>query len=128
VQRAMIQPGPDDAFTIERHGEIYIIAGSPNLERMEVGHVEGAATLVLNPIREASYALVLIDLSRVDSFGSPVLAILIRCWKLVSEKGGTMVLAGASPDVRKLLKITKFDTLWAIYDTRGEAMRALLDD
>jgi anti-anti-sigma factor len=124
----MIQPGPDDAFTIERHGEIYVIVGSARLENMEVEHVESAAALVLDPIRESSYALVLIDLTRVDSFGSPVLAVLIRCWKLVSEKGGTMVLAGASPDVRKLLKITKFDTLWAIYDTRGEAMRALLDD
>jgi anti-anti-sigma factor len=124
----MIQPGPDDAFTIERHGELYIIVGSPNLEYMEVGHVEGAATLVLDPIRSAQDAAVVFDLTGVDSFGSPVLAILIRCWKLVSDKGGTMVLSGVSPEVRKLLKITKFDTLWALYDTRAEATRALLDD
>lgn len=124
----MTEPDTDDAFTIERHGDIFLIIGSPRLETIEVGHVDSASALVLDSIRAASYPLVLVDLTDVDSFGSPVLAILIRCWKLVSEKGGEMALAGVSPDVRKLLKITKFDTLWAIYKTRDEAMQALAAD
>jgi hypothetical protein len=35
------------------------------------------------------------------------------------------VLAGASEPARELLKLLDLETLWAIYDTRQEAIEAL---
>ena len=58
-------------------------------------------------------------------FGSVFLAVLLRCHKLVKSRGGDLVLCGVSSVVRELLRITALDTLWAIYDSREEALDAL---
>jgi hypothetical protein len=36
-----------------------------------------------------------------------------------------MVLAGVSKRIRELLRLTNLDTLWAIYDSRAEALDSL---
>jgi hypothetical protein len=36
-----------------------------------------------------------------------------------------MVLCGASPQALELLRVTALDTIWAIYDTREQALEAL---
>ena len=117
-----------DAFTIERHGEVQFVCPSSALEHMESSLVADAAALMLEPLLRNESPQVVIDLSQLPSFGTPFLAMLIRCWKRISERGGTMVIASVSPDVRQLLKITKFDTLWPLYDNRGEAVNALISD
>ena len=66
--------------------------------------------------------LVVVDLERVDYFGSSFLSLLLRCWKPVLVKGGQMVLAGVSDRARELLRITSLDIVWPIYADRAEAM------
>jgi hypothetical protein len=44
---------------------------------------------------------------------------------LVKKHGSEVVLAGASDRVRELLHLTALDTLWALYDTRREALESL---
>jgi anti-anti-sigma factor len=124
----MTQHASDDALTIEKHGDVLVVLASQNLEHMPPGFAEGAAALILEPLRQSDTPLLLIDLADVRTFGSPFLAMLIRCWKVVSERGGNMALASVSPGVRSLLKITRFDTLWPIYASRREAMEALNSD
>jgi len=43
----------------------------------------------------------------------------------VKSRGGELVLCGASELARELLRVTSLDTLWAIYDTREEALDAV---
>ena len=124
---AMTTPsaGFEDAFTIERHGEVTLIEAAPALEKMEPSLVDGAAALVLEPLRRQQAPLVVVDLSRIDYFGSAFLALLIRCWKLVTVRGGLMALAGPSPRARELLRMTSLDVVWPLYADRREALAAL---
>ncbi len=69
--------------------------------------------------------MVVFDLSNVAYFGSVFLALLLRCHKLVNSRGGELVLCGPSAMARELLRVTSLDTLWAIYDSREEALIAL---
>ncbi|MEO6809115.1 MAG: STAS domain-containing protein [Isosphaeraceae bacterium] len=117
-----------DAFQIERHGEVTIIEAGLGLERMEPSLIEGASALLLDPLRDLELPLILVDLSKIDAFGSTFLALLIRCWKLVMDKGGMMALSGVSPRIRDLLRITSLDVVWPIYATRREALESLLAD
>lgn len=114
----------EDAFTLERHGDIMVIVANPALERLEFGLEEQAAALILKPLRKLENPLVIFDLSQVDNFGSMFLALLIRCWKLVQAQGGAMSLSGVTPRARELLRVTSLDIVWPIYDTRQEAMEA----
>ena len=69
--------------------------------------------------------MVIFDLSQVAYFGSVFLALLLRVQKLVKSRGGELVLCGPSEMARELLRVTALDTLWAIYDSREEALKAL---
>ena len=96
------------------------------LETIEFGLEEQVAQTVLKSLRRQENPLIVFDLSQVDNFGSMFLALLIRAWKLALSQGGTMVLSGVTARTRELLRVTSLDIVWPIYDTRREAIDALL--
>ena len=121
-------PRSEDVFSIERHGELTVIVPSHAVDLLDPMLSSQAAELALATLRDDPHPLVVIDLDRVEDFGSIFLSLLLRCWKLVSVKGGLMVLSGVTPRARELLHVTSLDMLWPLYDTRREAMEALLAD
>ena len=117
-----------DAFTIERHGELTLISATPALETLDPSLEAQVVDIIMGPLRQQDGPLVVFDLSEVNFFGSMFVAVLLRCWKLATSRGGMMVLAGVSPHARELLRLTSLDMIWPIYPTRREAMEALLSD
>jgi anti-sigma B factor antagonist len=117
-----------DAFTFERHGDLTVITATEAIERIDFGLEEQVAEMILKPLRRQENPLIVFDLSRVDNFGSMFLALLIRCWRLALSQGGSMALSGVTDRTRELLRVTALDTVWPIYDTKREAMDALLLD
>jgi anti-sigma B factor antagonist len=122
---AMTIPQQPDAFTIERRGGVTVISATPALETIAMGLEQQAADLIFNRISTIEEPLILFDLSQVDYFGSVFLAVLLRCWKMVMAKGGTMALSGVSARARELLHLTSLDFVWPIYADRREAVEAL---
>ena len=118
----------DEAFTLERHGDLTIITATRALERIEFNLEEQVAELILKPLQRQENPLIVFDLSQVDNFGSMFLALLIRCWKLAMSHGGTMALSGVTERTRELLRMTSLDIVWPIYESKREAMDALLLD
>jgi anti-sigma B factor antagonist len=116
----------DEAFTIERHGDLTVITATRALEKIEFGLEEQVADLVLKSLQQQENPLIVFDLSQVDNFASMFLALLIRSWKLALSRGGTMVLSGVTDRTRELLRVTALDIVWPIYDTKREAIEALL--
>jgi len=121
-------PANDEMFTIERHGDLTIITATRSLEAIEFGLEEQVADMVLKPLRGQENPLIVFDLSQADNFGSMFLALLIRCWKLALSQGGTMALSGVTDRTRELLRVTALDMVWPMYESRREAMEALLLD
>ena len=117
-----------DAFTIERRGELTVVSATPALESIAIGLEDQAAELIFDPIRHDAEPLIVFDLSQIDYFGSVFLGVLLRCWKMVQAKGGTMALSGVSARAKELLHLTSLDFVWPIYDDRREAVEALLAD
>jgi anti-sigma B factor antagonist len=115
----------DEAFTIERRGELTVITATEELERIEFGLEEQVSDLILKPLRRQKNPSIVFDLSRVDYFGSMFLALLIRCWKLALAQGGTMALSGVNEKTRELLRVTSLDMVWPMYGTKREAIEAL---
>ncbi len=124
----MAEPLQNQSFRIERHGEIALIIPTPELEKLPLDLMEQAAQMVLAPLKTNPPSGLIFDLSEVDYFGSVFLSFLLRCHKRVKETGSEVVVAGASPAARELLRITALDTIWPLYDTRKEAIEALSSD
>jgi len=114
-----------DDFQLEWHGNVVVIIPASNVESMRWDLIEQAAEIVMEPMREMDVPMVVVDLSDVSYFGSVFLALLLRCHKLVKSRGGELVICGASKMAAELLRVTALDTLWAIYDSREEALEAV---
>ncbi|MCA8987151.1 MAG: STAS domain-containing protein [Planctomycetaceae bacterium] len=112
-------------FKLEWHGDVVIVTPASNIESMNWDLIEQAAELIMSPLQTQDVPLVIVDLSDVGYFGSVFLALLLRCHKFVKSRGGELVLCGASEMATELLRITALDTLWAIYETREEALDAI---
>jgi len=114
-----------DVIHLERHGDVLIVSPTDQVESMQWEMAESAADLIMAPLRAEPASGVIIDLSHVSYFGSVFLAMLLRCHKYLKTQGAEMVICGASERARELLKLTALDTIWAMYDTRAEALQAL---
>ena len=121
----MTAPSSPDAFTIERRGEVMVITATPALETIAMGLEQQAADLIFSRLKTLEEPLIVFDLAPIDYFGSVFLAVLLRCWKLVLAKGGTMALSGVSARAKELLHLTSLDFVWPIYADRREAIEAL---
>ena len=92
-----------------------------------IAFVQGitAAQMLLTPLRDDPPSHLIVDLAGVRYFGSAFITFLLRCHLLVKKRGSELVLAGVNPRIRELLRTTALDTLWALYDTRQEAIDVL---
>src|SRR5437764_10713350 len=117
-----------ESFRVERHGDVAVIIPSPEVESMPENLIQQAAQMVLAPLRADPPAGLVIDLTKVKFFGSVFISFLLRCHMLVKKHGSEVVLAGASERVKELLHLTALDTLWALYDTRAQALEVLESD
>ncbi len=118
-------PARNESFQIERRGDIAVITPSPEVENMPENLIEQAAQMVLAPLKADPPGGLIVDLSKVNFFGSVFISFLLRCHLLVKKQGAELVLAGVSDRVRELLRLTSLDTLWALYATREEAVESL---
>ncbi len=114
-----------ESFRVERHGDIAVIIPASEVESMPENLIQQAAEIVLAPLRKDPPAGLVIDLTQVKFFGSVFISFLLKCHMLVKKHGSEVVLAGASDRIRELLHLTALDTLWALYDTRAEAVQSL---
>jgi len=114
-----------DSFQIEWHGNAVVVIPGNDVETLRWDLIDQAATIVLSPLKRTEVPMVVFDLSEVQFFGSVFLSLLLRCHKYVKSRGGELVICGASELARELLSVTALDTLWAIYDTRAEALDAV---
>jgi anti-anti-sigma factor len=114
-----------DSFQIEWHNDCVVIVPANDVEKLRWDLIEQAAEIVMTPLKKTKTPMVVFDLSEVNFFGSVFLSLLLRCHKYVKTRGGELVICGPSPLARELLSVTSLDTLWAIYDSRQEALEAL---
>jgi anti-anti-sigma factor len=66
-----------------------------------------------------------LDLSELDYIDSGHLGALVRCYKQVSDAGGSVVFCGLKPAVRETFLVTRLDRVLKIATTRSEAIRQL---
>ncbi|MCX7702422.1 MAG: STAS domain-containing protein [Gemmataceae bacterium] len=115
-----------ESFQVQRRGDVVIVVPSADVECLSDSMIEQAAQLVLAPLKDDPPSSIIFDLSQVQYFGSLFITFLLRCHLMVKKQGdGELVLAGVSNRIRELLRLTNLDTLWALYDTVGEALDAL---
>ena len=68
---------------------------------------------------------VVIDLKESDYFGSSAIGHFVRMWKHLREHGGLLALCNVSSHEKEILKFTKLESIWSIYDNLEDALAAI---
>jgi anti-sigma B factor antagonist len=112
-------------FQVKRHGDIAVVIPSPEVESLPESTINTAAQMVVATLKSDPPSHVVVDLDGVRYFGSAFITFLLKCHLPVKHQGGDLVIAGVNSRIRELLRTTNLDTLWALYETRTEALAAL---
>jgi anti-sigma B factor antagonist len=110
---------------VERRGAVAVLTPAPGVAAMSDNQMAAAAEVVLAPLKESPPAGLIIDLGRVESFGSAFISFLLKCHLLAKRHGIKMAVAGCSPQAQELLHLTALDSLWPLSDTRDAALAAV---
>jgi anti-anti-sigma factor len=68
---------------------------------------------------------VVIDFANSDYFGSSALGLLVRLWKRVRQRGGTMAVCNLSEHETEILQACNLDDLWNVCSDRVEAFAVI---
>lgn len=71
----------------------------------------------LQALVDQGYTQIAIDLSRVDMVDSKGLALLMLCYKSLSEKGGKLIIVTTNEDFLQLFKIMRLDEMFELKDS-----------
>lgn len=87
-----------------------------------IGEPEAVFKKTVTRLLEEGKVNFLIDLGQVGFLDSSGLGALVRAMTLSQKEGGQTKLLSAGPQVRKLLEMTKLDSVFEIYDDRATAL------
>jgi len=115
----------NEYFQVKRHGDFAIVVPSPEVEQLPESLMQPAAAMLLAPLKQDPPGHLMVDLTGVRYFGSAFITFLLRLHLISKQRGSELILAGVNSRIRELLKTTALDTIWALYETRQEALDAL---
>ncbi|HUT11461.1 MAG TPA: STAS domain-containing protein [Thermoguttaceae bacterium] len=107
-----------------RQSDVTIIELGPSYESLDDETLEEIGGLLLTKATVADPPRVVLDLSKTTYLGSTFIELLVRAWKRLRERGGTLALCGLQPYCQEVLRISRLDTLFEILPTRDQAVVA----
>ena len=92
--------------------------------RIDSSNAAAAEADVMSKIQSGS-PLLIIDLQRLDYLSSAGLRVLLLAAKACRAGGGKTVIQQASPAISEVLKISGFDKIIPMFNSRDDAINAL---
>ena len=89
---------------------------------LTIGDAEASFKKAVTRLIEAGRVHLLVDLQNVGFLDSSGLGALVRAMTMTQREGGQTKLVGVGPQIRKLLELTKLDSVFEIHDDLGAAV------
>ena len=96
-----------------------------DLARIDELHVEAARTAMRNAAEKALATpekMMLLDLKRVEFFGSSFIEVLFNTYRTLKAGGGRFAVCNCSVHCREVMEITRLDSVWNIFPDRKTAI------
>jgi anti-anti-sigma factor len=105
----------------QEQGVTVVVAG-PSYTALQYRELEEFGEALLCEASQTTPPRLVVDLSQTDFIGSSFIELLVRAWKRLKNRNGTMALCAVHPYCREILRVSRLDTIWPIYGTRTEAV------
>jgi len=104
---------------VNEAGDNTVIVSFP-VENLDAGNVKAFRDAIL-PVT-ASRDIVVIDMGRLNFVDSSGLGAFLSCLRGMNGKGGQLRLFGMTKPVRALFELVRMHRIFAIYESREEAL------
>lgn len=112
-------------YRLELENRRIIIALLPELNEVPWSDIEKVGSEILEKLQNISSPNLLVDLCPLSYMGSAQVALVVRMFKAVKEKGGKMVVANQNPMVLEVLTLAGLNKVWTIVDSRERGLSML---
>ncbi|MBI3462486.1 MAG: STAS domain-containing protein [Planctomycetes bacterium] len=125
----IVPRGDDDARSRAkprvRASEIATVVQMPQraLSSSDEVVLEHARRFLLELADKAQPPYLIVDLSRMESFGAAFLNVLVRVWQRLREREGQLAVCGLRPRCAELVCLFRLDRLFPLYPTPQAALR-----
>jgi anti-anti-sigma factor len=112
-------------YRLERDHHHTIVTLLPGLNDAPWSDIEQIGNEIIHRLQEVPAPALLVDLCPLDYMGSVQVALVVRTYKTVKERGGKMVVAAHEPLVREVLSLAGLDKLWTTVPSREAGLQWL---
>lgn len=111
---------------IRQDGGVTIVVLGSEFEDCDNITLENMTHQLLEIAKTADPPLVIIDLSRINFFGSALLGAMFRGWnRVMGRPDGRFAICGVTSYCADIFEITQLDRFWQVFHSREDAVRAL---
>ena len=125
--------GSIEIFQFERGDETLVVTPAESMVQVRDGEIRDAYNETYRLLCQPEVSNLLIDFEKLDYFGSTFIGVLIRLAKKARADGGEAFLCCLSSTMRDMMKNlmllenTKTDFFWTPFESRAEALTALVN-
>ena len=117
--------GMSSGYKLQSSRGYSVVTFDRSLADCKWGDIERIGTELRSTLTNQSRPFWLIDLTRLEFMGSSIVALLVRLWKSLQEKNGSMVVVNPNSITKEVLEIAGLNKVWTICETRDEAEAVL---
>ncbi len=114
-------------FETEIQDATLIVAPRGDVSTLAGEDVHAELPGLLDQLQGSEIKHIIFDLQKASYFGSILLGAMSAMWGRIRARGGKMAVCNVSETGQEILRVSKFDTLWPICDSREEALKTVLD-
>src|SRR5262245_3226232 len=92
-------------YRLEREHHHTVVTLLPGLKDAPWADIEQIGTEIIQRLQEVPAPALLVDLSPVNYMGSVQVALVVRMYKTIKERGGNIVVVTQEPLVREVLSL-----------------------
>jgi anti-anti-sigma factor len=111
-------------FQIERVGATMVVSPQRSVTSLSDDDVKDELGGLLEVLESGEVQNIVFDFGGIEYCGSSMLEAMRRLWKSLPKGKGRLMVCGVNSVIRDILRVTRFDTLWTIFDTREDALKA----
>jgi anti-anti-sigma factor len=113
------------AFQLETVRHVTVVSLLPGLNEIPWSDIEQVGSQVLTHVGKSAQPSVLVDLCHLDYMGSAQVALVVRIFKAIKERGGKLIVSNRHPMVLEVLSLAGLNKLWTIVDSRAIGLKQL---
>jgi anti-anti-sigma factor len=110
---------------IQQQEGVTVVEVGTEYDSLDVAKINEFGGDLLSAVAQAEPPHVLLDLRATTFIGSSFLGLLIRAWKRLRDRHGTLALCHVNDVCGEVLRASKLDMIWQIFPDRDAAIRHL---